>query len=93
MPARWVCSGILIADGLVRQLPHLAARTVRLKRGKTVHTKTPFFLLTTVGKRGLMFIVPDELKLRPNTCKALYGLRLTLGKAPVEGPFARGGSP
>ena len=43
----------IIADGLGRQLPHLTVETVLSNSIRKVHTKTPFFRLFTVGKRGV----------------------------------------
>ena len=43
---------LVIADGLGRQLPHLTVETVLSNSIRKVHTKTPLFLLFTVGKRG-----------------------------------------
>jgi len=53
---------LVIADGLGRQLPHLTVETVLSNSIRKVHTKTPFFRLFTVGKRGYMFIVPESYK-------------------------------
>ena len=43
---------LVIADGLGRQFPHLTVETVLSNSIRKVHTKTPFFRLFTVGKRG-----------------------------------------
>ena len=48
---------LVIADGLGRQLPHLAIKTVLLNRIRKVQTKTPSFLDTKQsGKRGKLFV-------------------------------------